>query len=206
VPRYSLDLTDEERDQLQAMAKEEERSMMSIMRVVFKRGLHVCISASKSRQSNVISASKSRQNDACPSPTPARAGTVPEKKEEKNKKKKEEMRLAPLDVTTRILDDLNDRAGTGFRATGKKARTLIADRMRDGFTEADFYEVHRKKCAEWLDSDMCRYLTFETLYSLKFEKYLGQPDVGPQRGLAFTDGEKRADRWDKRKEPGYYDD
>jgi uncharacterized phage protein (TIGR02220 family) len=132
------------------------------------------------------------------------AGTDPEKKEEEKKKNKE-TRLAPLDVTTRILADLNERAGTAYRPSGKKVRELIAVRMADGFVEADFFEVHRKKCREWLGTDMARYLTFETLYSRKFEKYLGQPDVGPKKNFATTEGEKRAERWDKRKEPGYYD-
>lgn len=121
-------------------------------------------------------------------PSPARA-PVREKekeKEDKNKrgsveggKKKREIRLAPLDIATRIVEDLNTQAGTAYRPKGKRVRELIQLRLAEGYTEADFLEVNRKKAKEWKSTEMAKYLTYETLYSRKFEKYLGQPDLEP---------------------------
>ena len=117
----------------------------------------------------------------------SREQSTPEKKKEKKDQEKKEARLAPLDVCERILANLNERAKTDYQARGKVARRLIAARMGDGFTEADFYEVHRKKCVEWLGTDMERHLTYETLYGPKFEKYLGQLESKPgqQQSMFF---------------------
>jgi len=45
MPRYSLDITAEERDQLKKLAKASERSMAGMMRIVFRRGLQASIPA-----------------------------------------------------------------------------------------------------------------------------------------------------------------
>jgi uncharacterized phage protein (TIGR02220 family) len=100
-----------------------------------------------------------------------------QKEEKKKNREKKERRLAPLDLSQRILDDLNKRAGSNFQAHGKVARQNIAARLAEGFTEADFYEVHRKMSALWLGTDMAQYLNYETLYGNKFAKYLGQPEA-----------------------------
>lgn len=106
--------------------------------------------------------------------------STPDPEKSKSKSKKKEPAQAPLSVTELILSDLNRRAGTGYLARGRKARELIASRMRDGASLEDFYTVNRKKAAEWLGTDMGRYLTYETLYGGKFEKYLGQPEQGAE--------------------------
>lgn len=116
-----------------------------------------------------------------PKPGPAEHGTEvalqsPQKEEKKKNREKKEKRLAPLDLSQRILDDLNKRAGSNFQAHGKVARQNIAARLAEGFTEVDFYEVHRKMSALWLGTDMAQYLNYETLYGNKFAKYLGQPE------------------------------
>jgi len=90
------------------------------------------------------------------------------------KEKKKGVRLAPLDTSTRIIDDLNRRASTKYKP-GSKARGLIHARMADGATEADFMEVHRKMTKAWAgDAKMAKYLRPSTLYGSKFDEYLGQ--------------------------------
>ncbi len=143
-----------------------------------------------------------------PGPTLASPLKNPDPEEEKRRKKEGEQkgeseggtRLAPLDVAERIVSDLNEQTGSTSRANGKIIRGMIQARLNDGWTEADFYEVHRKKTLEWKsDQRMERFLRFKTLYSpTNFESYVGQPDVSPQRGLAFTEGEKRRERHRKR--------
>lgn len=89
-------------------------------------------------------------------------------------------RIAPLDVTEEIISDLNHQAGTSYRATGKKLRELVAARMAEGYTVADFLEVHRKQSIAWReDPKMAQFLRPITLYSSKFEAYLGAPEPKP---------------------------
>lgn len=126
-------------------------------------------------------------------PSPARArGSSSGSKKEKEKKEKEQKRarLAPLDISERIIADLNRRAGTSYRAKGKRVRQLLALRLAEGFAESDFIAVHRKKCGDWLGGEMQKYLRPETLYGPKFEQYAGQlemkaadPPASPPRGL-----------------------
>ena len=210
MPRYSINMSDEDRDLVKAIADAEDRTMASMLRYIFHTGLHVCKSTSKQRQNDVKTASIQRQNDVkttskqqCPTPARAPASSTSEKKEEKKKNKKGDARLAPLDVAGRILDHLNQKAGTGFRASGAATRKLIATRLAEGWSEADFLLVIDKKCREWLTTDMDRYLQPSTLFGTKFEQYHGQKDVGPKRPLATTEGEKRAQRFEERREADY---
>lgn len=72
-----------------------------------------------------------------------------------------------------IVDYLNAKAGTRYKASTANTRKLIKARLNEGFTIEDFKTVIDKKCAEWLtDSKMEQYLRPETLFGTKFEGYL----------------------------------
>ena len=71
-----------------------------------------------------------------------------------------------------IVDYLNERAGTKYRASTGKTKTLIHARLAEGFTLDDFKTVIDKKCAEWLGTEYEKYLRPETLFGTKFEGYL----------------------------------
>ena len=71
-----------------------------------------------------------------------------------------------------IVSYLNDKAGTGFKATTAKTKSAINARLAEGFTLEDFKTVIDKKCAEWIGTDMQKYLRPETLFGTKFEGYL----------------------------------
>ena len=78
------------------------------------------------------------------------------------------------DVTTntyqKIIDDLNAKAGTKYKASSAKTRKLIKTRMTEGISVNDFIYDHTVKCKEWLnDPGYHNYLRLETLYSTKFE-------------------------------------
>lgn len=73
-----------------------------------------------------------------------------------------------------IIDGLNQKAGTNYRATGKKTQRLIHARFAEGFTASDFKKVIDNKVAEWKGTDMAKYLRPETLFGTKFESYLNQ--------------------------------
>lgn len=75
-----------------------------------------------------------------------------------------------------IVDYLNERAGTRYRASTAKTKEHIRARWREGYRLDDFKRVIDVKCAEWLGDDkMARYLCPDTLFGTKFEKYLNQP-------------------------------
>lgn len=77
------------------------------------------------------------------------------------------------DPTEEIVDHLNQRAGTHYRATTANTRKLIKARLKEGFTVDEIKLVIDKKCAEWLNNrDMAQYLRPETLFGNKFEAYL----------------------------------
>lgn len=74
-----------------------------------------------------------------------------------------------------IIDYLNDRAGTRYRASTPKTRAHIKARWAEGYRLDDFERVIDVKVAEWLnDTKMRKYLCPDTLFGTKFEKYLNQ--------------------------------
>lgn len=77
------------------------------------------------------------------------------------------------DPAEEVIDYLNSRAGTHYRATTPATRKLVKARLKEGFTVDDFKLVIDNKCADWLNNrDMAQYLRPETLFGAKFESYL----------------------------------
>ena len=88
--------------------------------------------------------------------------------------------IKDIDIYSRVIDHLNKKANTAFRATTKKTQQTIRARINEGFKEEDFYTVIDKKVSEWLnDEKMCKFLRPETLFGTKFESYLNQKVGGP---------------------------
>lgn len=82
------------------------------------------------------------------------------------------------DPTEDIVNHLNQRAGTHYKATTANTRKLIKARLKEGFTVDDIKLVIDKKCAEWLNTPaMAGYLRPETLFGNKFEGYLNSQAV-----------------------------
>lgn len=76
------------------------------------------------------------------------------------------------DIYIAVVSYLNEKAGTKYRASTPKTKTLIHARLADGFTLEDFKTVIDKKCADWMNTDYQQYLRPETLFGTKFEGYL----------------------------------
>ena len=73
-----------------------------------------------------------------------------------------------------VITELNTMAGTKYKFSAA-SRKDIAARLNDGFTFDECQMVIRKKCAEWLGTDMAKYLRPQTLFQAsKFEGYLNQ--------------------------------
>ena len=77
------------------------------------------------------------------------------------------------------VDYLNEKAGTKYKTSSKNTTKHIKARINDGYTLEDFKTVIDKKCSEWLNTDMEKYLCPDTLFGSKFEKYLNQKINGP---------------------------
>lgn len=81
-----------------------------------------------------------------------------------------------------ILDYLNQKAGTNYRAKSKKTQSLIRARINDGYTVDDFKKVIDIKVNNWKnDPKMSQYLRPVTLFGTKFESYLNEPMLGEQQ-------------------------
>lgn len=182
--RFTVRMHRDEHDMLEVLQRRHDRDRGAMIRWLIKlayNSVDVVNHASSVRQSCVNDASIVRQLS-----TENLGGTevatgaqvqIPDLKEKKKKRKEPE--LASLDLVLRILGDLNKRTGSNFQARGKVARKVIAARMRDGYEEADFIAVNRKMVALWKGNPKMEHcLNYETLYGPKFEKYLGQPEVG----------------------------
>lgn len=87
------------------------------------------------------------------------------------------------DPVEEVVDHLNQRAGTHYKATTASTRKLIKARLKEGFTVDEFKMVIDKKCAEWLNNrDMAQYLRPETLFGHKFESYLNAKQPSQSNG------------------------
>ena len=93
----------------------------------------------------------------------------------------------------KIIDFLNQKAGTNYRASSKKTRQLIKARINDGFNPHDFAVVIKKKCDEWKGTEMQQYLRPSTLFGTKFEEYLTAPSVRVNKTV------KTGTDWNKKK-------
>ena len=71
-----------------------------------------------------------------------------------------------------IVDYLNEKTNSNYRASTPKTKKMISARLNEGFTLDDFKTVIDKKCADWKGTDWEQYLRPETLFGTKFESYL----------------------------------
>lgn len=97
-----------------------------------------------------------------------------DKNNNNNNSIKKEYKESPQesDFTAAVVDYLNAKAGTHYRAGVAKTHSLIKARANEGFTEADFRTVIDKKCTDWIGTEYEQYLRPQTLFGTKFESYL----------------------------------
>lgn len=91
------------------------------------------------------------------------------------------------DPTEEVINHLNQRAGTHYKATTANTRKLIKARLKEGFTVDEIKLVIDKKCADWLRNPaMVEYLRPETLFGSKFESYLNAKVMPQTNPNAYT--------------------
>lgn len=74
----------------------------------------------------------------------------------------------------RIIWHMNEKCNTRFSAKSKDTAKHINARFDEGYTEEDFYHVIDVKSAEWMGTEMEKYLRPETLFCRKFQNYINQ--------------------------------
>ena len=85
-----------------------------------------------------------------------------------------------------VVDYLNRKANTNYRASTKNTQSFINARVSEGFTVEDFKKVIDSKSKEWLNTDFEKYLRPATLFGTKFENYLNEANkkgptaIGPK--------------------------
>lgn len=93
------------------------------------------------------------------------------------------------------VEYLNSKAGTKYKSTSKNTTRHIQARINEGYTLEDFKTVIDKKCSEWLNTDMEKYLCPETLFGSKFEKYLNQKIIHKNIGIPASTQETKKIKW-----------
>lgn len=86
-----------------------------------------------------------------------------------------------------IIEYLNAKTGSKFKATTKPYIQAIRSRLKEGYTVDDFKTVIDKKCREWKGTKLEKYLTPKTLFAPShFDTYLNSNEMA-----AMTDTERK---------------
>lgn len=100
------------------------------------------------------------------------------KKTEKRQKtitEKDKEQSEDTEIYKRIIEHLNMVCGTRYRCESGDSTKFIRERLDEGFSEEDFYDVIDKKANEWMGTQWEQYLRPYTLFRKeKFENYLNQ--------------------------------
>lgn len=90
---------------------------------------------------------------------------------------------------------LNQKTNSNYKFVDSNIN-LVKARLKNGYSLDDFKVVVDKKCGEWGNSDMAKYLRPSTLFNAsKFESYLNQPEASngdyyqKQQGQRFSQAE-----------------
>lgn len=73
-----------------------------------------------------------------------------------------------------VVDYLNSKAGTHYKASSKTTRQHIHARLAEGFTIDDFKRVVDNMWTDWRGTEWEKYLRPSTLFGSKFENYLNR--------------------------------
>jgi uncharacterized phage protein (TIGR02220 family) len=112
------------------------------------------------------------------------AETIVEQTWNKTETKKEPKKaVLSNDLNEKLREDiikyLNQKTGKRFRPTNKKVKSLIDQRLKDGYTFEDFCQVIDNKCEVWLETEKSIYLRPMTLFGNKFDSYLNEKPDNP---------------------------
>jgi uncharacterized phage protein (TIGR02220 family) len=100
------------------------------------------------------------------------------KQQANNNKENSNKKNNNKDIYISVIDYLNSKAGTHYRASSKATQQHINARLAEGYTVEDFQRVVDNMCICWLQSEWEQYLRPSTLFGSKFENYLNRKPQG----------------------------
>lgn len=100
------------------------------------------------------------------------------KRQGNNNKVKSNKNNNNKDIYIAVVDYLNSKAGTHYKASSKATQQHINARLAEGFTVEDFKRVVDNMCISWLRTEWEQYLRPSTLFGSKFENYLNRKPQG----------------------------
>lgn len=113
------------------------------------------------------------------------------KNEPKTNQKRTKKINEDSEIYKRIIDYLNMACGTNYRYATASSQKDIRARLKEEYTEQDFYTVIDKKAKEWKGTERERYLRPSTLFGNKFGEYLNQKIVEDKPKNKFNDFPQR---------------
>ncbi len=136
-----------------------------------------------------------------------RVTTIEEKKEVKKGRMEEGKKVDHMSSCTSadrtpeypykaVIDYLNTKMGTSYRASSKDTQKHIRARFQEGYTLIDFEKVIDKKVREWKGTEFEKFLRPSTLFGSKFENYLNQTGrIGHAEGNFEKVIDKKVREW-----------
>jgi uncharacterized phage protein (TIGR02220 family) len=76
------------------------------------------------------------------------------------------------ELCIKITNHLNDKAGKKFQPFSQIMTKFISERKNDGYTLEQFIQVIDTKVPQWINTDKEKFLSPDTLFNMKMEKYL----------------------------------
>lgn len=121
-------------------------------------------------------------------------------KQDNTPSKKQKNDTEFLDFKKKCIEYLNKVIGANYKADNKATVRALKARYNEGFTFEDVKTAIDKKAAEWLGTDMEKYLRPATLFGNKLEAYVNQKG-GVTNGKCKADIRKNWQRNDWNAEP-----
>ena len=171
-----------------------------IIEYIKHKGMDLIRLTEKGKSWNFIESSseKSPNFDNNSEKNPSEFGKKSENNSEKNPTYKDtniQKDINNKNIYSDAVEYLNSKAGTKYKSTSKNTTRHIQARIKEGYTLEDFKTVIDKKCSEWLNTDMEKYLCPETLFGSKFEKYLNQKIIHKNIGIPAAAQETKKIKW-----------
>lgn len=97
------------------------------------------------------------------------------KQKTKTKQQKSKTETKNREIYIAVIAYLNEKAGSAYKPENAQTQELIDQRLKEGYTLADFMKVIDRKTREWKNTEFAQYLRPVTLFGNKFESYLNAP-------------------------------
>lgn len=139
---------------------------------------------------NLLSDSTTIGSDSNPYPFGFKSVTLPDLNPEQKINLLKYKSIKDNNIYVQVVDYLNKKADTRYKASSKKTKKLIKARVDEKFSLEDFCKVIDNKVSEWMGTNMEKYLRPETLFGTKFEGYLNQRNRGGAKDGGTGGGNK----------------